>query len=261
MFFLAYYAIIDVMQTKLIIKTKDYLIINKPAGLIVHPRRLDMQARRSDYQEPTLADWLIKNYPEVQAVGDDAKLRPGIVHRLDKDASGLMVIARNQKMFDWLKDQFKKRKVLKEYLSLVYGQIKKEEGEISLPLNKCGARTKVKPRGKENQKANIRKAITQFEVLERFQHYTFIKVRIETGRTHQIRAHFANFGHSIAGDQKYCHLRDRKRKGFTKFIKSDRVFLHSHKLGFYDLEGRWREYTVALPEELQSFLDITKVLK
>ncbi|MEK9165344.1 MAG: RNA pseudouridine synthase [Patescibacteria group bacterium] len=236
------------MIPQLIAAEKDYLIINKPAGLIVHLPRLG-------YQEPTLVDWLIKNYPEVKNVGDEVKLRPGIVHRLDKEASGLMVIARNQESFIWLKSQFQQRKVLKEYLSLVYGQIKKEEGEISLPLNKGAGRTKVKPRGKENQKSNIKKAVTQFEVLERFQHYTLIKVRIETGRTHQIRAHFANYGHSIVGDQKYCHSRDRKRKAFTKFVKSDRLFLHSHRLGFYDLNREWQEYRSALPEELRKFLD------
>jgi len=234
-------------RIKIVKKTNDYLVINKPAGLIVHPPRLN-------YQESTLVDWLIKNYPEVKNVGDDAKLRPGIVHRLDKEVSGLMVIARNQESFIWLKSQFQQRKVLKEYLSLVYGQIKKEEGEISLPLNKCAGRTKVKPRGKENQKANIKKAVTQFEVLERFQHYTLIKVRIKTGRTHQIRAHLANFGHSVAGDVKYQHRRDRSRKAFTKFIKSDRLFLHSHRLGFYDLSQEWQEYKSDLPEELKMFL-------
>lgn len=235
------------MIPKLIAEEKDYLIINKPAGLIVHPPYLN-------YRRPSLVGWLIKNYPDVQSVGDEPNLRPGIVHRLDAQVSGLMVIARNQETFNWLKSQFQQGKVLKKYLSLVYGQIKKEEGEISLPLNKGAGRTKVKPRGSDNQKANIKRAVTQFEVLERFQHYTLIKVRIETGRTHQIRAHFANYGHSIVGDIKYCHPRDRKRKAFTKFVKSDRLFLHSHRLGFYDLNREWQEYRSALPEELRMFL-------
>lgn len=239
------------MISKLIAEGKDYLVINKPAGLIVHPPYLN-------YIKPSLVDWLIKNYPDVRSVGDEPQLRPGIVHRLDAQVSGLMVIARNQETFNWLKSQFQQRKVLKEYLSLVCGRIKKEEGEISLPLNKGAGRTKVKPRGSDNQKDNIKKAITQFEVLERFQHYTLMKVRIKTGRTHQIRAHFANYGHSIVGDVKYCHSRDRKRKAFTKFIKSGRLFLHSHRLGFYDLDQRWQEYALDLPEELQHFLATLK---
>lgn len=239
------------MTISIIVAEKNYLVINKSAGLIVHPPK-------DNFDKPTLIDWLVQQYPEVKTVGDDTKLRPGIVHRLDREASGLMVIARNQETFNWLKSQFQQRKVLKEYLSLVYGQIKKEEGEISLPLNKGTGRTKVKPRGSDSQACNIKRAVTQFEVLERFQHYTLIKVRIKTGRTHQIRAHFANYGHSIVGDIKYCHSRDRKRKAFTKFIKSDRLFLHSHRLGFYDLDQKWQEYALDLPEELQHFLATLK---
>jgi len=231
----------------IIAKEQDYLIINKPAGLIVHKPR-------QDYQEPTLVDWLVAHYPEIKTVGDEPELRPGIVHRLDRQVSGLMVVARNQKTFNWLKDQFKKRKVLKEYLALVYGQIKKNEGEISLPLRKGAGKTLVKPKGQEELKEKVKSASTYFEVLKRFQHYTLLKIRIRTGRTHQIRAHFANYGHSIVGDTKYCHRLYRNRKAFTKFIKSDRVFLHSHYLAFYDLNQKKQEYSADLPNELQQFL-------
>ena len=232
---------------KIIKEKKDYLIINKPAGLIVHPPWLP-------YQKPSLTDWLQKHYPEIKTVGDDPKLRPGIVHRLDEQVSGLMVVARNQKSFIWLKNQFQKRKVLKEYLALVYGQIKKGEGEINLPLQKGPIKTVVKPKKSEDQK-KIKSASTCFEVIERFQHYTLLKVMITTGRTHQIRAHFANYGHSVVGDTKYRHPRDRKCKAFTKFIKSDRIFLHSHSLSFHDRQGQWQEYQSNLPEDLQRFLN------
>jgi 23S rRNA pseudouridine1911/1915/1917 synthase len=231
-------------NVKIIAEEKDYLIINKPAGLIVHKPR-------HDYQKPTLTDWLIKKYPEIKLVGDEPQLRPGIVHRLDRQVSGLMVVARNQKAFDWLKDQFKKRKVLKEYLALVYGQIKKNEAEINLPLQKGAGKTIVKPK---DAQAELKPALTYFEVLERFQHYTLLKIRITTGRTHQIRAHLANYGHSVVGDTKYCHRLYRNRKAFTKFIKSDRVFLHSHHLSFHNQNGRWQEYKSDLPQKLQKFL-------
>ena len=223
----------------------DYLIINKPAGILVHPPY-------SNYQEETVVSILKKQYPEIQKVGDDTVLRPGIAHRLDAAVSGVMVIARTQVFFEWIKTQFKKRTVRKEYTALVYGTLKKDEGVINLPLKKAPfhARTKVMPQGSSRAKD----AITHFEVLKRFWHYTLIRVIIKTGRTHQIRAHLAHYGHSLVGDMQYCHPRYRKRSAFTKHIKFDRVFLHQERLGFYDRDNQYREYRAELPDDLQSFL-------
>jgi 23S rRNA pseudouridine1911/1915/1917 synthase len=224
----------------------DYLIVNKPAGILVHPPQVN-------YQEDTVVSGLKTRYPEIQQVGDDTALRPGIVHRLDAAVSGVMVIARTQAFFEWIKTQFKRRTVKKEYIALVYGSLKKDEGVINLPLKKAPfhSRTKVMPRGSLQAKD----AITHFEVLARFWHYTLIRVTIKTGRTHQIRAHFANYGHSLVGDREYCHPRYRNRSAFTKHIKFDRVFLHQERLGFYDRDREWREYQAQLPDDLQSFLE------
>lgn len=224
----------------------DYVVLNKPAGLLAHPPYENFVGR-------TLVDWLVKQYPEIKSVGDNPRLRPGIVHRLDALVSGLMVVAKTQEMFVCLKDQFKTRKVLKEYTALAYGRIEREEGEIMVPLKKGHGRTIVKPRGVESEKG-VLEAITRFEVLQRFQHYTLVKVFLHTGRTHQIRAHFYAYNHSLVGDKKYCHRQYRTRTAFTRFIKSDRVFLHASRLVFNDISGEPSEYTSPLSEELQVFL-------
>lgn len=230
---------------RVIAQESEYLIISKPAGILVHPPH-------PKYQEETVVDILKKTYPEIQTVGDDTTLRPGIVHRLDAPVSGVMVIARTHSFFEWIKSQFKARRVHKEYMALVYGNVKKDQGTIELPLLKTAfqRRTRVMPKGSIHAK----EAVTYFEVLERFSHYTLVGIVLKTGRTHQIRAHFANFGHSLVGDTEYCHPRYRNRRGFTKFIKFDRVFLHQKGLGFYDRDNQYREYTADLPDELQSFL-------
>jgi 23S rRNA pseudouridine1911/1915/1917 synthase len=225
----------------------DYIVLNKPAGLLAHPPY-------ENFVGGTLVDWLIKQYPGIKSVGDNPRLRPGIVHRLDALVSGLMVVAKTQEMFVFLKDQFKTRKVLKEYTALAYGRIEREEGEITVPLKKGPGRTIVKPRGAQREKG-VLEAITRFEVLDHFQHYTLVKVFLHTGRTHQIRAHFYAYNHSLVGDKKYCHRQYRTRSAFTRFVKSDRVFLHASRLVFMDRNGEMREYTSPLPEELQGFLE------
>jgi len=148
----------------------------------------------------------------------------------------------------------KATKVLKEYLALVYDPIKRSEGEISLPIQKGKVKTKVMPRGSENEATRIKTAVTFFEVFQLFQHYTLLKVRINTGRTHQIRAHLSFYGHSVVGDRKYCHPRYINRTAFTKFIKFDRVFLHASTIGFFDCTSKWRQYQADLPAELTDFL-------
>lgn len=225
----------------------DYLVINKPAGILAH-------APYENFAGETLIDWLVKQYPQIQSVGDNPLLRPGVVHRLDALVSGLMVVAKTQEMFVLLKEQFKARTVLKEYTALAYGKIEREEGEIMVPLKKGPGRTIVKPRGVESERG-VLEAITRFEVLQHFQHYTLVKIFLHTGRTHQIRAHFYAYNHSLAGDKKYCHRQYRTRTGFTRFVKSDRVFLHASRLVFSNRSGEQCEYESPLPEELQRFLE------
>lgn len=227
-------------ELNIISETQDYVIINKPAGLLVHP------APHS--QEKTLVDFLIQKYPEIKNVGDDEQ-RPGIVHRLDKQVSGLLVVALNQKMFEHLKSQFQVHQVLKEYQALVYDQIKDNQGIINLAI---GRSTKKFGQMSVNTLKDLKPALTEYQVKQRFKNYTLLKVRIKTGRTHQIRVHLKELGHPIVGDQIYTF------KKFKNKTDLNRIFLHSYHLGFDDLKNEWQEFKIDLPIELQDFLNTIK---
>lgn len=221
---------------EIIKETDDYVVINKPAGLLVHPTDAG--------EENTLAAWLVKKYPKIKKVGEDP-LRPGIVHRLDKDVSGLLIVARNQEAFEHLKNQFRGRKVKKEYTALVYGKIEKDEGEIDFSI----ARSKIKGLfSAKPKKEEGRLAQTSFEVIKRYINYTLVKLSPSTGRTHQLRVHLKALGHSIVGDQLY------KIKKLKEKIKPGRIFLEANYLGFYDLAGEWVEFRLELDSELHEVL-------
>jgi len=204
----------------------------------------------NQHKSGILVDWLVKKYPEIKKVGDDEK-RPGIVHRLDKDVSGLMVVARNQEMFEYLKKQFQERRVEKEYQGLVHGVVVKDEELIDRPLGRTASG--VMGVGFKSKKS--REAGTQYRVTERFKNFTLLKIKILTGRTHQIRAHMKSIGHSLVGDTIYV-TRDVKRK--KQQVPLGRVWLYAVRLGFKDLEGNWKEYKVKRPKELEEFLGACK---
>jgi len=244
----------------IIADTPEYLVINKPAGLAVHAG--------GNLKEPTLADWLLANYKKIKNVGDDP-IRPGLVHRLDKEVSGLMVIAKTQASFDNLKHQFKDREVNKEYLALVHGRVAKDFGVINFPISRSqdGYRMAALPSGSEDllsrrhpkgrDQGNIeswlksRTAVTEFEVLKRFVNYTLLKVGIKTGRTHQIRVHFFALSHPLAGDNLY---NTKKTESKNKKLNLGRVFLVANHLSFRDLKGATQDFRIALPPELQAAL-------
>jgi 23S rRNA pseudouridine1911/1915/1917 synthase len=224
-------------------ETDDYLVINKPAGLMVHGARGN--------SGPTLVTWLKKNYPKIAKVGEDRE-RPGIVHRLDKDVSGLMVIAKNNKSFNDLKRQFGARLIYKEYQGLVYGGLKVEEGVLNFPLSRAtsGHKMAAHPAGHEGKEA-----VTEFKVLQHFINYTLLSLVIKTGRTHQIRAHLSAFNHQLVGDNLYgTNITKLKNKKFNL----GRVWLVSVKLAFTDLGGKKQTFKVAIPKELKEFLDTIK---
>ncbi len=241
---------------QIITETNDYLVINKPAGLAVHGG--------GNLKEPTLADWLIIKYPKIKLVGDDPS-RPGLVHRLDKDVSGLMVIAKNNKSFLSLKNQFKNRKIKKAYIALVHGRLDKDEGIINFPITRshAGYRMAALPahtsdllqrrHPRERDQGNItgwfksRDAMTEFIVLKRFINYTLIKVVIKTGRTHQIRVHFFAYGHPLAGDNLYY---TKKTKVKNNKLNLGRIFLIANRLSFQDLSGKTQNFTLELSPEL-----------
>jgi 23S rRNA pseudouridine1911/1915/1917 synthase len=237
---------------KIIVDVDDYLVINKPAGLTMHGSE--------SVKEKTLADWLIEKYPEIKRVGEE-KNRPGIVHRLDKEASGLVAVARDQKFFLNLKDQFKKRKTEKEYTVLVYGRVDKEGDKISFPIKRAqdGYKMAAMPktdRGKDNlNRLGVREAITEFKIAKRFINFTLLKVKIKTGRTHQIRVHMFAYGHPVVGDELYNTKKTREQ---NKKLNLGRIFLVADRLSFYDKDGEKQTFKINLPKELKEFLENIK---
>ncbi len=227
-------------KVEILEQTEDFLIINKQSGLLVHPDKFS--------KEKTLIDVLLKACPQINKVGQSG--RDGIVHRLDRDVSGLMVVAKTQKMYDFLIEQFLKKKVKKQYLALVYDKPAENKGTIDTPLarNKKGKIIAIAYRKNIKQEKS---AITKYEIKERFKDFSLLKIRILTGRTHQIRVHLRSIGCPIVGDQKY-KLRDKKLK--TPF-ELNRIFLHSNYLGFYGLKDKWQEFKCGLPLELEEFLN------
>lgn len=222
-------------EPTIIAEEQDYYVIDKPAGLLVHP-----VGKKS---EPALTDWLVEHDPAIASVGDI--LRPGIVHRLDRNVSGLMVVARTQAMFDTLAAQFRQHQILKIYTALVYGSPKTEEGTLTFRIgrSKHHGRMAARPASGEGKDA-----ITTYDVLQRFATTALLSVRILTGRTHQIRAHLFAAGFPVVGDQLYP-IRHK-----VNVPPLDRIFLHASKLGFTDLAGKKHEFERPLPEELERYL-------
>lgn len=251
---------LDDFKIEIIAETSDYLVINKPAGLAVHGG--------GNLKEPTLADWLIKKYPKIKKVGDDP-IRPGLVHRLDREVSGLMVIAKNNQSFINLKNQFKEREIVKEYLALVYGRLSKDEGIIDFPITRSSEGYKmaalpnnasellnrrhpqVRDQGNIESWLKSRQALTEFETIQKFINYTLLRVKIKTGRTHQIRVHFFAYGHPLVGDNLYC---TKKTKEKNKKLPLNRVFLVACRLQFKSRDGQKQEFKINLPVELKNYL-------
>jgi len=229
------------IKPDIIYEDKDILVINKPSGLSVHPSL-------NNPDEITLVNGLISYLPSIKRVGEDI-LRPGIVHRLDKETSGILLVAKNNKSFYELKQQFQNHDIKKTYLALVYGQVKQGKGEIDLaigrsvnnPLKQAVSRPKSRIK-------KLRPAITEYKVIKKYDKFTLLEVNPKTGRTHQIRVHLSSIGHPIVGDTKY---------GFKKQkmpINLKRHFLHAYVLEF-SLNGKKFKFETDLPKDLQRFLE------
>ncbi len=220
---------------RIIDEDASYLVIDKPAGMTVHP---GAGSRRG-----TLVHALLYHYPEIKGLGDEE--RPGIVHRLDKGTSGVMVVARNLGAYFELKRQFKAREVKKVYLALVWGKPARDEGSLDWPIGRhirYGQRMSIKTK-------KPRTAITEYRVLTKYQDFSLLEVRPLTGRTHQIRVHMAAAGHPVAGDSRYG---SRGKSGH----RFPRLFLHAHLLSFRHPDtGLIKHFTSPLPDELRAVLD------
>jgi 23S rRNA pseudouridine1911/1915/1917 synthase len=213
----------------------DVIVLNKRAGMVVHPAPGNTHG--------TLVNALIFHAPEINVSGSN---RPGVVHRLDKDTSGLMVVAKTDRAKESLLAQWQARTVLKEYVALVRGVVEPDEGTIDAPIIRDSL-----DRKRMAVIAGGRDAVTHFRVQERFLEATLMKVDLETGRTHQIRVHFAFIGHPVVGDTTYN--RSSGRFGGKQSI-SPRQFLHASRLGFELPTGERRTFEAELPRDLQTVL-------
>lgn len=232
------------MDIEVIYETPDFLAVNKPAGLLTH------SISNEKKHEASLSELVSQKYPEIKNVGDDPHLRPGIVHRLDKDTSGVILICRNQKFFEYAKKLFQEHKVQKNYLALANGEVRPKNGIIEKPISiKSGSVKRTIHKGKDEKSA-----ITEYKILNYFERngekFSYLKVMPKTGRTHQIRIHLASIGHSIVGDQLY----GKKENQFG--LK--RQFLHAESLEFSLADGKAMRIGADLPEDLQSILKICK---
>lgn len=224
------------LRAKVVEQTKDYLVLEKPAGLIVHPG--------DNVFAETMTDYLQKKYPEILEVGEDLT-RPGIVHRLDKDVSGLMLIARHQAAYNFFKEVFQSHQVKKEYVALVHGETSNDEGVMDFTISRAKKHGRMAANPKEH---DGKKSETEYDVIKRYKNYTLLNLRPKTGRTHQIRVHLKALGHTIVGDQIY------RTKKLQEKIDIDRIFLHAGYLGFFDMNKKWQEYKSKLPTKLENIL-------
>ncbi len=232
------------IKLKIIYEDDDVIVIDKPAGLITHPRQDKNGLPIASEIKNTLASALLAYYPPLASVGDSPALRPGIVHRLDKDTSGIMIFAKNQKSFMFLKKQFQEKKVRKKYLALVLGHLKEKSGQVKTSL----IRSKSNPTKQKITQKGGKEAITEYRLKKEINNYSLLEVFPKTGRLHQIRVHFAWLGHPIAGDKKYGH-RQQKKDFFP------RQFLHAAELVIKLPNGAKKTFFSPLPTDLVNVLN------
>jgi 23S rRNA pseudouridine1911/1915/1917 synthase len=209
----------------IVYEDKDILVLNKIAGMLVHPDKYN--------DSGTLANALLYHYPEIKGVGE--KNRPGIIHRLDKETSGLLIVAKNQDFYDYFISQFLERKIVKKYKALVYGLIKEEKGVIVYSIPKKGRKEMLE-------------AKTYYMSLEYYKDFTLLDIEIKTGRMHQIRQHMKKIGHPIVGDTEYTF------KNLKPPYPIGRYFLHSYYLKFKLPDDECKEIRIGLPKILKDYL-------
>jgi 23S rRNA pseudouridine1911/1915/1917 synthase len=227
----------------IVFEDDSLIVINKPAGLVVHPA--------AGIHSGTLANALAYHFQKLSTRAGD--IRPGIVHRLDRDTSGLMVVAKNESTHESLADQFRAREVFKSYIALVHGVVKQESGRIEQPIAR-DPRTRIRmavvPAG--------RGALSLYKVRRSFKSFTLLDVELKTGRTHQIRVHLSWLKHPVVGDEVYGGGRDKTVQDVrlrAAIRKLQRQFLHAERLGFrHPTSGESLQFVAPLPDELEKLL-------
>lgn len=215
---------------------ESIIVVDKPAGMVVYPA--------AGHSQGTLMNAVAYHCGKLAATG--GPLRPGVVHRLDKDTSGVMVVALDDKAYYHLTEQFKQRTINRKYIALVYGNFIQDEGEIALKIGRSATdRKKMSTRVKTG-----REAVTTWKVLKRFYNATLIQAKLRTGRTHQIRVHFASIGHPVLGDRTYGKKTEVEKKG-SGTIRFPRQMLHAEVLGFiHPQNGEYLEFSSPLPKDM-----------
>ena len=250
------------MKIEILYEDEDILAINKPAGLVVHPssRAKAHYAAGIDgkTKESTLVNWILEKYPNIKEVGEPSHTttgeiiyRPGIVHRLDRETSGVMLVAKTEKGFEHLKKQFQKNEIKKVYHAFVYGEVKNDKGMIDRPI----ARSKKDFRmwsAQRGARGEARPAVTDYKVVLRAKGYSFVSVVPKTGRTHQIRVHFKAINYPLVCDSLYAPGRDNAL-GFW------RLALHSHKVTFTDTHGKTQTVSAPSPKDFSKASQILKI--
>jgi 23S rRNA pseudouridine1911/1915/1917 synthase len=255
-------AIAESIPLDIVYEDDDLSVINKPAGMMVHA---GAGATDSERNRGTLVNALLGHYQQLSSTG--GALRPGIVHRLDKQTSGLIIVARNDAAHLKLAEMFSRRAMHKTYLALVHGDLKQDRGTINAAISRDAIR---RTRMTTRREAGARAAVSHYTVLERFDtrfgKFTLVSVRIETGRTHQIRVHLSSIGHPVVGDTLYgapAHISTpaprKKTEPAAESISLDRNFLHAAELEFaHPRTGDPLHLKAPLPAELTSFVDQLK---
>jgi len=229
------------MEIPIIYEDADIVVISKPTGIMTHPDG------RNNVE--TVSDWFAEHYSESSTVGEPMQLvsgetinRPGIVHRLDTETSGAMILVKTQEAYSFLKESFKKHDVKKTYLAFVYGLLKPQKGIIDFPIGRSRKDFRLRS-AQPKARGRLRDALTRYETLGDIGTHSFIKVMPNTGRTHQIRVHMKAVHHPVVCDSRYApkHVCDL---GF------DRLGLHAYKLDTPLLNGERKEFTAPLPEDL-----------
>ncbi len=237
-----------ISKIKILYEDSNILAIDKPSGVSVHS---DGRTK-----EKTIADWVFKNYPKIKGVGENEVYefknkkieikKPGIVHRLDRDTSGVLLLAKNEKIYQFLKKQFQEREIKKTYIAFVSGSLKNDRGVINKAIGRSPKDFRRYSAGR-GARGDMREAVTQYRVLKRLPGFTVLEVRPKTGRTHQIRVHMKYINHPVACDFLY-----NPGTPCPKGIK--RMALHAKAIEFKNLKGETIKIESKLPKEFEKAL-------
>jgi len=248
------------IKISILFQNKDILVINKPSGLVVHPA-VPAGKTETDEHQYSLVNWILEHFPEMAGVGEPLELeykgekvsidRPGIVHRLDRETSGVMILTKNQKTYDHIKSQFQNHTIRKEYIAIVSGYTD-DRGIIDEPIGRSSRDIRRWVTG-QSARGTLRTAVTRYVTEKKFidregNKFSLVRLFPETGRTHQLRVHMKSIQHPIIGDGLYAP----KTVGL---LGCNRVMLHAHKIIFQGLDGKETVIETPIPDEFLEILD------